>query len=356
MRRIATLLLAVLPACAGTLFVGAWPARLIVIDEATEKVVGEVALETGTPRSIIRSHDKKKLFVTSMKDSGIEVVDLATRKVIKSFKLNSGGKVVRLGGLEPDPTDKLLYATAYTVEKTIDRWTVGKPKWVTIDIEQGKIVKEVDFSKEDEQSGFARFSPLRVSPDGKLLYMFRENIQIYSTSDFKAVEKIELAKSTFPGMERVFLRPGDDPFEEPGMVLGLFNSTDPVVHRSIFGIARLDLAKKTVDFKPVAPSTTGTTGFYLTPDRKSAYTVAFNGNGANRRSEFWMLDIATGQISRKLEFDGRSRFSFKISSDGKNLYIFGAGNTLEIFDAATMKIKKVIDVNADMTTDMVVVP
>ena len=356
MRLLTLLWLATSSAAAGTLFVGAWPARLLVIDEASQKMIGEIPLSTGVPRSIIRSHDKKKLFVTSMKDSGIEVIDLATRKVTKSFKLNSGGKIVRLGGIEPDPQDKVLYATAYTVEKKIDRWVVGKPKWVVIDLEQEKITKEVDFSKEDEQSGFARFSPLRVSPDGKLLYMFRENIQIYSTDDFKPVEKIELAKSAYPGMERVFLRPGDDPFEEPGTVLGLFNSTDPVVHRSIFGIAKLDLSKRSVEFTPVAPATQGTMGLYLSPDRKHGYTVAFNGGGMNRRNEFWAFDMKTGQIARKQEFEGRTRFSFKISSDGQNLYIFGAGNTLEIYDAATMKMKKEIDVNADMTTDMVVIP
>jgi hypothetical protein len=145
-----------------------------------------------------------------------------------------------------------------------------------------------------------------------------------------------------------------DALEEPGYLTALFNSTDPIVRRPIFGIARLDLTRRTFEFNPVGPSTTGMMGLHVTPDRKKGYTVAMNGSGANRRTEFWELDMTTRKIARMQEFDGRSRFSFNISTNGQKLYIHGAGFELEVYDAATMKPENVVDVNGDMTSNMLI--
>lgn len=337
------------------LYVGCWPNKVLVIDEAQEKVVDEVLLQTGVPRSMTLSTDKKKLFVTTMKDSGIETIDLASRKVVSHFLLNEGNRRVRPSGLAPDPSDKLLYTMGNAVVKQIDRFEVEKSKFMVIDLEQKKVTKTVDLPKEDDHP-FGRFSGLRVSPDGKFLFVFRENVLIYDTTDFKQVEKIELSKPLYPGMEHVTIGGADDPHEQPGEVFGLFLSSDPVVHRSIFGIARFDLTKRTFDFTPVGPSTTGMSGLRVTPDRKTGYTVAFIGSGGNRRTEFWVFDLASRKVTDRREFDGRSRFNFTISSTGKQFYIHGAGDTIEIYDAATMRMKKVIDIKADMTTGLVVVP
>jgi WD40 repeat protein len=340
----------------GFLYVGAWQKKVIVIDEAQQKVAAEIELKLDVPRSLLLSESRKKLIVHSAKDAGFEIVDLATRKVESSFMLDGGGKKYRLSGFAISPDDRKLYTTFYSVEKKIDRFEVGKPQWGIVDLAAGKFEKIVDMPKEMQSRGGGRSGGLRVSPDGKYLFQFRENVTIYSTDDFKEVEKIELSKPMFPGSERISIGPGDDPHEQRGTVLGFFDSTDPIVHRSTFGFAVFDLNKRTFEFTPVGPSTTGTMGLRLTPDRKTGYTVAFNGNGANRRCEFWTFDIASKRIVKKQEFDGRSRFDFSISSDGKLLYIFGAGNTLEIYDAATLRMIQELDVNADMTSNMLVVP
>ena len=339
----------------GTLFVGAWQKKIVVVDEATKKIATEIELKLDVPRSMMFSEDKKKLIVHSAMDCGFEIVDVATRKLERSFKLDGAGKKYRPSGFALSPDSKKLYTALYSVEKKIDRFEVSKPQWAMIDMDSEKIEKFVDFPK-DQQIRGGRGGGLRVSPDGKYLYQFRENVNIYSTEDFKEVDKIELSKPLFPGVERVMIGPGDDPHEQPGKVFGFFNSTDPIVHKTTFGFAQFDLNQRTFEFTPVGPSTTGTLGLRLTPDRKTGYTVAFNGMGANRRCEFWTFDIGSKQITRMQEFDGRSRFEFNMSSDGKLLYIYGAGNTLEMYDAATLKQVKDLDVNADMTSNMLVLP
>jgi DNA-binding beta-propeller fold protein YncE len=226
-----------------------------------------------------------------------------------------------------------------------------------VDLAQKKIVKFVDMpGGEDAATGGGRGGSLRFSPDGKFLYRMGGTITIYDTADFKVVDTIELSQPQFPGMQTVNLGQQLDGLQEPGVLISLFNSSDPVVHKQIFGIARFDLDKRTFHFTPIGPAAASMQGLHITPDRKTGYTVTTNGTGGNKRSEFWVIDIPTGRVIRTQEFDGRARYTFGMSSTGKDLYIYGAGYDIEIYDPVTLKLRSTIDLNADQTTGMIVVP
>lgn len=335
------------------LYIGTWPNKILVIDEAQGKVVDQIALNTGTPQGLTLSYDKKKIYATTWQ-SGIEVIDLATRKVTNHFVLNEGNRSVRMRGFAPDPTDQLLYATITVAVKQVDRFEIEKPKFAIIDLAQKKITKTYDFPKEHD-TPFGFMAGYRVSPDGKLLYVFKEDVLIFDLKDFKQVDKIELSKPQHPGSFPIRIGSGDDPNEDPGIVTSVFNSSDQVTRRRIFGIARFDLNTRNLDFTPIGPATTGMTGLQLTPDRKNGYTVAFNGSGATRRTEFWVFDIPTRKLLKKHEVETRSRFAFALSGDGKNLYIYQAGPTIEVYDAETFKLQKIITFDGDETTNLLVV-
>ncbi|HMV50681.1 MAG TPA: hypothetical protein PLD20_08780 [Blastocatellia bacterium] len=340
-------------AAGAMLYTGVWQRTVLVIDEAQGKVVDRIQLNTGTPQGLTLSYDKKKIYVSTW-NNGIEVIDLATRKVVNSFTLNEGERIVRMNGFAPDPTDQFLYATITAAVKKIDRFEIEKPKFAVIDLAQKKITKTFDFPKEyDSPFGFQ--AGYRVSPDGKLLYVFKEDVLIFDLKEFKQIDKIELSKPQHPGIFPVRIGAGGDPNEDPSIVTSVFNATDPVVRRRIFGLARLDLNTRKLDFTPIGPATTGMTGLQLSPDRKTGYTVAFNGNGATRRTEFWVFDLAARKLVNKHEFESRSRFSFTLSGDGKQLYIHGAGPTIECYDAQTFKQQRVITFDGDMTTNLLVV-
>ncbi len=340
----------------GTLFyAGALPGKILVIDEDREQVVDEIKLETGIPRGLTLSFDKKKLYVYSVKDNGVEVVDLESRKVTNHFVLNKGNRTLRIAGFAPDPQDRFLYLSFFAAVKKEDRFEIEKPKFGVVDLAQQKIIKTVDFPKDDD-TVFSMQAGYRVSPDGKFLYVFRENVLIYDTQDFKQVEKIELSKPLVPWMQTLNLGPGEDPFDEPGIVTSVFNATDPVVHRAIFGIAHVDLAKRTFDFTPVGPSTPGMSQLRLTPDRKTGYLVAFMGSGGNRRPEFWVFDMDTNALAKRIEFSAPINFQFSVSGTGQQLYIYGRASKIDIYDASTLALKKTIDVGSDMTTGLVMVP
>lgn len=355
------LTLACSAAQAGTIFLGAHPNGVLVVDEATQQIIDHFPTEAGLPTGMRLSYDRKKIYLTSGDHSGVSVVDIATRKVVNHFVLNSGNRQLRFSsGVAPDPQDKVLYAVVTEVVKEIDRFEIGKPKYAVIDLAQHKIVRTADIAPEDEEAntntgdGFGR--PIfYVSPDGKYLYQFRDKVIVLDTATFKVVQRIPLAKPNFPGVLEVGVGPALESLNEPGFYTSVFNAADPSVHRKMFGIARFDLNTREYQFSPIGPAPDGMLGLEVTPDRKTAYTVVTNGEYGTRRCEFWTFDLARHQRTMASEFPCRPRFSFSISSDGKELYIYGAGFQIEVYDAATLKLKRVTDLHNDVTMAGIVV-
>src|SRR5437868_12457025 len=133
-------------ASAGTLYLGAYPNIVLIVDDTNGKVLERIPLETGLPTGLRLSNDKKTIFVTTNDHSGVEVIDIATRKVTNHFVLNSETHRYRLNGAAPDPEGRVLYATTTEIIKHADRFEIGKPKYTVIDLAQQKIVKTVDSS------------------------------------------------------------------------------------------------------------------------------------------------------------------------------------------------------------------
>src|SRR5579872_3485670 len=180
---------------AGTLFLGGYPDSILVVDEGQGKVIDKIHLETGLPVSLRLSEDRKKIYVVTNDHSGIEVIDVATRKVINHFVLNTPTKQYRFNGGTPDPQGKLFYTITKEIDKYVEHYEVGKPKYTVIDLAQQKIIKTVDLPKEEQSANDIDFgrAPLEFSPDGKYLYQFGDKITIMQADDFKVIDRIELS-------------------------------------------------------------------------------------------------------------------------------------------------------------------
>lgn len=353
-RILAPLALLASAACAGTLYLPAYPAAVLVFDESEGRIVDRIPLVTGTPMSIRLAPDRKTIYVTTIDHNGIEVIDVATRKVIKHFVLNTGTTQYRFHGGAADADGKIFYTVTKEIDRFPEHFEVAKSKYTAIDLAQGKILRTADMPREDEQANRLAFE---VSPDGKYLYQFGPKLTILQTADFKVVERMNLAQPDFAGMQTVQLGGEMDSIGQPGMHTSIFTSTDPVVHNRVFGLARMDLATRQVNYTPVGPAPPGMAGLQVAPDKKFAYTVIADGGYENKRCEFWAFDLATNRVARKAEVPCRTRFSFGMSSDGKKLYIYGAGYDIEVYDAATLKLEKTWDLENDVTyAGIVVVP
>lgn len=336
------------PGAAATLLMGSYPDSIIVFDEGRRAVTGSVTLKTGLPTSMQMSDDGRFVYVTTITTSGIEVIDAASRRVVNSFSLNTGNTRYRFSGGAPDPTGRYFYTVLTRIDKGLDRYTIGKPQYAVIDLEQQKIVRTAEVEKEDDRQNGGR-GAFKVSPDGKHLYVFGRKIIVVDIEQLKAVDRIDLAKPEGTALENVGFGGSLDTVAVAGHHVALFNATDPYVHNEVFGIARFDLDSRRFDFTPIGPAPETMAGLQVTPDGRFAYTVSTTGQYGNKRCEFWRFNLADNTVLGKGEFQCRSRFRFGLSGDGRKLYIYGASYDIEVYDAQTFKLERTWDLEKDTT-------
>jgi hypothetical protein len=338
------------------MYLGAYQEEILVLDDDTFAIVKKIKLKTGQPRQLILTQDKKKMVVVTNRYTGIEVIDLVKNEVIDSWVLASDNKRIRPSSVALDPTGHLLYLIGASYTKTIDRWEIGKSKITILDLTQHEVVKEVNYPKEEEATEYDE-GEFRVSPDGKSLYKFGENVLVFDTSTLELVKKIDLQKPTFAGMGPINFGSGIDPHDDPNSMTSMFISSDPYVHRKIFGIGKFDLNTREFTFSPVGTVVpnmgAGDEGAYsnlrLTPDRKTGYTVAIVGEHGDKACQFWAFDLVGKTLKEKVDFPCNSRFSFANSYSGDKLLIFGAGFEVSLYDATTMKFIRTVNLGEDVT-------
>jgi hypothetical protein len=231
--------------------------------------------------------------------------------------------------------------------KLSDRFEIGPSELVQFDLATKKVVRTIPWPNGEEREG----ANIQFSPDGKLMYLFSEqDILIYETDNFKQIDKWELSKPLEDGMGRLQFGGTDAYNDEPGFYTGLFTTQDPVQNRRMMGIGRVNLSAKTIDFQIIGPASQ--VGFSMVPGRKTAYGLSSDIG----RYEFWKFDLETSSLVNRVEFAGRPRMSLKTSSNGRVLYIWNAGYTLDMYDATTYKYIKSLELPGDYTTELFVFP
>jgi hypothetical protein len=331
----------------GTLIIGAYPKQYWIIDEATEKIVGTIPYQSGIPRRTTLSRDRKRFYTIEAGMEKVEIIDIAARKTLDTFTLSEGTKKVRIRSIEPDPLHRFVMMVTASATKLVDRFEIGAPTLVQYDLAQHKIVRTVPWPNGEERQN----ANILFAPDGKLMYLFTDqDVLIYDTTSFTQVDKWELSRPVEEGLGRFEFGARDIANDEPGYYTSMFQVADPVQHRRTMGIGRVNLAAKTVDFFVLGPSTP--VSFSLAPGRKVAFGL-FEDIG---RYEFWKFDLEHKKLANRVEFKGRPRMGLKTSSNGKVLYIYVAGNTIDLYDADTYQYVRTITLDGDQTTDLFVFP
>jgi DNA-binding beta-propeller fold protein YncE len=336
------------PLTGGTslLYIGTYNGSIQVFDEATEKLTEEIKLQTGIPRSLILSSDRKRFYVLDSTLEKVETVDIASRKTLDTFTLSSGATKTRIRSMQVDPLQRFMILLTRSATKKSDRWEISDVALQLYDLQQKKITRDIPWP-----GGEARENVnIRFSPDGKLLYFFGDDILIVDTENFAEVDTWQLSRPLEQGLGRVNFGAVDDFNDDPGFFTGLFTMQDAVQNRRIMGIGRVNLVGKTVEFHPLGPSEG--VGFAMAPDRKRAYGLLQQIG----RYEFWTFDLEGKKLLSRSEFAGRPRMALRVSSNGKLLYVFTAGATIDVYEAATYRYLRTIEMNADQTTNLYILP
>ncbi|HEX4809654.1 MAG TPA: hypothetical protein VH325_12030 [Bryobacteraceae bacterium] len=344
------------------IYIGVWPHNILVVDESNYQVVKSIELSTDAPENLVVTSDHKKLIAWTLKESGIEIVDLEKGEVVESWKLGGTNLQMLPAGLAVDPTGNLLYANVISSKRLTDRWDTSISKICVIDLKQHKIVKESEWDPSfGDQDIFGEF---HVSPDGKYLYDFSSKITIFDTSTLKKAESIELAKPAFNDLEHLRFSPQSDPNQDGNSLSGIYETEDPIVHRKTYGLATFHLNERKFDFTPIGPvfpgiatgSAFGVSSLRVTPDHQKAYAMALAGEHGDRRCEFWTIDVGRRKLAQRQDFDCRTGayYGFNLSSTGDRVVLL-SGNDLEIFNPIDMKLEKGVSLDGSITAPMVTV-
>jgi hypothetical protein len=330
----------------GLFYVGTYAGTIQIFDEATEIKIGDITLKTGIPRSLTLSQSRSKFYVLDSTLEKIEIVDIASRSTLDTFTLSEGTKRTRIRGMQVDPLERFLILLTRSATKQIDRWEISDISLQLFDLAQKKVTRTIPWPRGEEREGVN----IRFSPDGKLLYFFGDDVLILETTNFTEVDTWALSRPIESGLGRISFGQVDDFNEDPGFFTGLFTVQDPVQNRRIMGLGRVNLVAKSIDFTPIGPAEG--VGFAMAPDRKRGYGLMQQIG----RYEFWAFDVEQRKLISRTEFQGRPRMALRVSSNGKLLYIFQAGATVDVYEAATYKYLRTIQMNADQTTNLFILP
>jgi len=328
------------------MYIGTYAGTIQIFDEATEKLVGDIKLKTGIPRSLTLSQSRSKFYVLDSTLEKVEIIDIPTRASLSTFTLSEGNKQVRIRGLQVDPLERFLILLTRSATKLIDRWEIGDIAMQFYDLAQKKVTRTIPWPKGEERENVN----IRFSPDGKLLYFFGDDVLILETTNFTEVDTWPLSRPLEAGLGRVNFGSVEDFNEDPGFLTGLFTTQDPIQNRRIMNLGRVNLMAKTIDLTPIGPAEG--VSFALAPDRKRGYGLMQQIG----RYEFWAFDVAQKKLLGRTTFEGRPRMAMRVSSNGRLLYIFQAGATIDVYDAASYKLLRTIEMNADQTTNLFILP
>lgn len=328
-------------AATGTFYIGTYGKKILVMDEGTMRVTDSIPVSVGIPIGMQLSYDRRRFYVREPRSETVEIIDVAGRRSLGTFTLNTPGQQVRIAGMNVDPQERFAVLLVKTITKKPDRFEIGKPTLLKYDLAARKVTDTIPWPRGEERE----FAQIQFSPDGENLYFFTtDDVLIYDTRTLKQVDRWELARTFFEeGFGRIPFGFFNDLNEEPGYTTNLFRVTDPVNRRTLMGIARANLMNRTVDFYTLGP--TAPVSFTLAPGRRRAYGLVQQvGN-----YQFWTFDLENRRVTGKIEFQGRPRMGITASTDGRLVYIHGAGSTIDLHDAASFAKLRTIELPADMT-------
>ena len=267
-----------MPARAETAYVSDEGANVVHVIQAPQWKEAATIIVGKRPRGMQLSHDGRQLYVALGNDDRIDVIDLATRKVVDH--LPSGPDPERF---VVSPDGRWLYV-ANENDNTVS----------FVDIAARKIVHEVPVGAEPE--GMA------VSPDGRWVICTSESASL--------VHFIDVASAKLVDSVLVGTRPRDAVFSADGRQLWVSSETRGSV--AIFAMPSRKVVH-TVDFDDddKAPPTVQAVGLVLTPQR--AFVALGRGNAVAE------VDPGTFAIRRYFPVGSRN-WGIAIAPDGKRLF------------------------------------
>jgi YVTN family beta-propeller protein len=301
--------------------------EIIVVDADKGEVAARIPVGK-RPRGIKLSHDGKLLYVAlsgsprggpgvdesklpppDRAADGVGVVDLATRKLVRTYA----------SGQDPESFDLSRDGrTLYVSNEESSEMSV-------LDLASGKVTHKVAVGGEPEG--------VTLRPDGKAVYVTSEqDNQVVAIDTRKLVVLARIPTGPRP-RAIAFSRDGKIGFVtcENGAGVTVFDAVKNKPNKPTVTIKVEPVAKT-----PLGPRPMGAT---LSPDGKQLYVS--NGRGES----IAVIDVADRKVARLIDGVGARPWGIAVSADGKRVYTAnGPSNDVSVVDLATGKVDRRIKV------------
>jgi hypothetical protein len=224
-------------------------------------------------------------------------------------------------GLVVDADGKTAYGAFMSRKTDKGDVVVGKPVVAQFDLATGKLLRSVDVPW-----GVAHLVSVR---GGKTLYAFGQDLYKIDTTgaDLKLVETVPMFDK---GMN--ILPFWDYAFDNGGVAS--MNYYTP----KYMGLLLVDQASGAIDDVVLKGDPAMAYSVVLSPDRKKAYAVM---------DDLTVIDLAKKTYVASVPIKEGTCYGVNVSADGKKVYVGGGGSTLTVYDAATLKPLKVLQMASD---------
>lgn len=324
------------------MYVGTYASDVHVISEADFSVVARIPATAGIPGGLLATPDGRRLVAPTIDYEWVEIFDVETRRSVDRFTLTERNAKMRIQSMAVHPNGRHVVLMARRYEKLRDRWDIGDMEFFLYDMAEKRRMQDVPWPGGERQETRSSFG---FSADGRHFFFFADDVHIYDTETYDEVDAWDYSGALDEGMGDFRFGFSQTPREEPDWYAGFFRVQEDIQDRTVLGFARANPIERRVEATVLGPAEMGPQGsFALAPDRTRAYALRQEvGN-----YQLWGIDLASGE-AHHVVFPGRPRMSLEVSSNGRFLYIYAAGNTIDVYDARTLQLRHTIDLDADMT-------
>jgi len=290
-----------------------------VIDGDTDAIVADIPVN-GWIRASVFTADRKFLYVVTKRHL-IHKIDLAEKQVVNTIDTSGADWDRFIYGFDLAPDGKTAYVNLLSRTTRKGEAVVAPPKLAQIDLENGRIIRSIEMP-------WGSTSLVSVK-NSTYIYVIGKDIVKVDVSG----KKMKVI-GTYPMFEKKWnILPLWDYTMENGGVF-MVNYYTP----ELMGLVSIDTHSGEIKDIPLKGPPVFAYSVILSPDKKKVYAVM---------DELTVIDLETRSYEHVIPIPGGTHYAINVSSDGRKIYVSGGGATTTIFDAKSLKLIKVLQMETD---------
>ena len=288
-----------------------------VIDGERDEIVADIPAQ-GAMREAEVSADHKFLYVTASRHL-VHKVDLAANRVVATTEISGDGWDRLMFGFALAPDGRTAYGSFMSRRTDGGEVVIGKPVVAQFDLATGKPLRSLEVPY-----GVVRLMSVE---GGRIIYAFGQDLYKIDTtgSELRIVETVPM-------------------FDKGMNIFPLWTyDTGGVVSHNYYteknmGLLLVDSRSGAIEDVVIKGEPAMLYSVVVAPDRKKAYGVM---------DDLVVIDLAKKAWGVSVPLREGTCYGVNLSSDGRKVYAGGAGPTVTVFDAKTLKPLKVLKMASD---------